>query len=468
MDGGTTWIDLTSTIGGGTSLSWSKSLNTGTSSIKFKVTNSAGDGSVETQAYTLDASAPTASVTAATIKNSAGVSTAQSSEATGNVYLVLSTDTPSDLAALEALVTGGTAKKAAVSTANTDTAITTTGLPDGTYKVYAVDDAGNVSAASSNSITIDTTAPTLAATDTASVAENTTTVKTVTATDNGTLAYSIVASGSGGGADGAKFSVNSSTGALSFSNAPDFEAPTDADTNNTYVVTVRATDAAGNTTDQTLTVTVTNANEAPTLSTITTLTGASEDTGFTIAYADLLAASNAADVDAGGTTGLLFRVEAVSTGTLTKGGVAVTAGTTIGTGESLVWTPAQDANGSGLNAFTVKAVDSGSLASSTAVQVKVDVTAVNDAPSAVSPTTGTVSTFDAANATVATLGATDVDDTTWTFSITGVTGPSGAVTNTNGTVFDLGTGGPSPRPPASPPRRCAPSARPACPPAPTR
>jgi hypothetical protein len=38
----------------------------------------------------------------------------------------------------------------------------------------------------------------------------------------------------------------------------DFETPDDADTNNTYVVTVRATDTATNTTDQTITITVTD------------------------------------------------------------------------------------------------------------------------------------------------------------------------------------------------------------------
>jgi serralysin len=66
---------------------------------------------------------------------------------------------------------------------------------------------------------------------TASVAENTTAVMTVTATDADlpaqTLTYSIV-----GGADAAKFAINSSTGALSFATAPDYEVPTDAGSNN--------------------------------------------------------------------------------------------------------------------------------------------------------------------------------------------------------------------------------------------
>ena len=52
------------------------------------------------------------------------------------------------------------------------------------------------------------------------VAENATAVTTVTATDpdaGATLTYSIV-----GGADAAKFTINATTGALSFVSAPDF------------------------------------------------------------------------------------------------------------------------------------------------------------------------------------------------------------------------------------------------------
>ncbi len=82
--------------------------------------------------------------------------------------------------------------------------------------------------------------------------------------------------------DGDKFSINPSTGALTFSIAPDFETPTDVgDTamNNTYVVTVKVTDngihgnrISSNQLSDThvLTVTVTNVNEAPTITTTET------------------------------------------------------------------------------------------------------------------------------------------------------------------------------------------------------
>ena len=51
---------------------------------------------------------------------------------------------------------------------------------------------------------------------------------------------------------------------LKFQSAPDFEAPTDSDANNTYVVQVRASDGT-NQDLQTITVTVTNANDPPVL-----------------------------------------------------------------------------------------------------------------------------------------------------------------------------------------------------------
>src|SRR3990167_2281485 len=69
-----------------------------------------------------------------------------------------------------------------------------------------------------------------------SVEENQTTVATVQAAGAGTMAYSIIA-----GLDGALFAINSSSGALTFADAPDFETPGDADEDNIYVVTIRAT-----------------------------------------------------------------------------------------------------------------------------------------------------------------------------------------------------------------------------------
>ena len=83
--------------------------------------------------------------------------------------------------------------------------------------------------------------------------ENGTAINTFEA--NETVTWSL-----NGGADASLFTINSS-GALSFSSAPDYESPGDSDSGNDYVVGVRATDPAGNTSDQTVTVTVANNQE---------------------------------------------------------------------------------------------------------------------------------------------------------------------------------------------------------------
>ncbi|NJL73555.1 MAG: hypothetical protein HC888_19535 [Candidatus Competibacteraceae bacterium] len=106
-----------------------------------------------------DTTPPTATVTATIVNNSTSVNTAQSTE-TGTIYLVKQGSTVTDKASLDTLAAGSDANSATVTTANTNTTILTTGLTDGAYKVYAADDAGNVSAASTNSVTLDSTVPT--------------------------------------------------------------------------------------------------------------------------------------------------------------------------------------------------------------------------------------------------------------------------------------------------------------------
>ncbi|MEM7579165.1 MAG: DUF4347 domain-containing protein, partial [Cyanobacteria bacterium P01_A01_bin.80] len=93
-------------------------------------------------------------------------------------------------------------------------------------------------------------APVLTSAPNPSVAENTTTVTTVTASDvDGDIpTYSIT-----GGADSSLFSIDTNTGELSFNGAPNFENPADNDGNNVYEVEVSASDSFYTTT-QTLSV----------------------------------------------------------------------------------------------------------------------------------------------------------------------------------------------------------------------
>lgn len=99
------------------------------------------------------------------------------------------------------------------------------------------------------------------ATAAVSVDENSNAVTTVHASDaavSGPVTYSLA-----GGADEAKFAINAQTGALTFIGAPNFEAPTDAGTDNVYDVIVQASDGdvSG---QQAIAVTVRNIDEAAT------------------------------------------------------------------------------------------------------------------------------------------------------------------------------------------------------------
>ena len=119
------------------------------------------------------------------------------------------------------------------------------------------------------------TAPRFTSAAAFNMAENGTAVATATAADDdpGDSAYPPTFA-LAGGADQARFSITSA-GVLSFSAAPDFEnpadvlstTPADAAGNNVYVLVVQAASGTGSrlkTADQTIRVTVTNANDAPT------------------------------------------------------------------------------------------------------------------------------------------------------------------------------------------------------------
>jgi hypothetical protein len=101
-------------------------------------------------------------------------------------------------------------------------------------------------------------APIITSADSATCPENSVFVLTVTATDadGDTPTFSI-----SGGADGANFAIDSTTGALTFATNPDFENPADSDADNLYVVQVRADDGRGGFALQTITVTITPVNE---------------------------------------------------------------------------------------------------------------------------------------------------------------------------------------------------------------
>ncbi|HMS83318.1 MAG TPA: DUF4347 domain-containing protein, partial [Nitrospira sp.] len=147
-----------------------------------------------------------------------------------------------------------------------------------------------------------------------SVAENSTAVTTVTATDadaGATLTYSI-----SGGADASKFTINSSTGALSFITAPNYESPTDSGGNNVYDVMVTVTDGVSGADSQSIAVTVTNTNDAP-VNSVPSAQSTNEDTSKVFSSAN----GNQISIADPDSSGANFEVTmSVTNGTLTLAG----------------------------------------------------------------------------------------------------------------------------------------------------
>ncbi|MBP6030511.1 MAG: SdiA-regulated domain-containing protein [Sphingobium sp.] len=76
-------------------------------------------------------------------------------------------------------------------------------------------------------------------------------------TENDALTYSI-----SGGADQSLFAIDQNSGAVSFVSAPDYETPGDADQNNVYALDVTVTDALGDFSVQSITISVSDIAEA--------------------------------------------------------------------------------------------------------------------------------------------------------------------------------------------------------------
>ena len=157
----------------------------------------------------------------------------------------------------------------------TATTITVSGLTNDilhAFELRAVSDAGDGEAVEVAATPFwANTAPRFISTATPSVAENATLAVTLQATDDD--GDTIVSFGITGGADSELFAIDDNSGLL-FEIAPNFEDPKDAASttpandanNNQYVVVVTVTSGAGDralTAEQTITVTVTDAEEPP-------------------------------------------------------------------------------------------------------------------------------------------------------------------------------------------------------------
>ena len=148
---------------------------------------------------------------------------------------------------------------------------------------------------SGESYTIDNTKPGFSAgsSNTASISEESTANNflNIDAGDDGTPGSEVsdYSLSSAAGTDASSFSIDSNTGQISLDSALDYETPSDANTDNEYELIVTATDDVGNTNTQTVTVSIINVNEAPTLDTNAGVTVDEGSTANQITNAELAA-----------------------------------------------------------------------------------------------------------------------------------------------------------------------------------
>jgi hypothetical protein len=118
----------------------------------------------------------------------------------------------------------------------------------------------------SKNIVIDTTAPTFSNSNSFSFAENTsvgTNAALFTSSETATISLLVVS-------DSGAFDLittSSNSAVVRFKASPDFESPTDSGGDNVYSITIRATDTAGNTGDQAISINVTDVVDTSSFST---------------------------------------------------------------------------------------------------------------------------------------------------------------------------------------------------------
>jgi len=144
-----------------------------------------------------------------------------------------------------------------------------------------------------------------------------TSIATIAYTDSDGATFSTYTYSITGGVDSAKFSINSSTGLLSFVVGADFENPTDSDSNNVYVVDVKIVDSGAQSDSATISVTIndtndtdiafsTGANISATAGTSSVTIAATDDAVSTITYEIISEANtNYADFNINSSTGVL-------------------------------------------------------------------------------------------------------------------------------------------------------------------
>jgi len=232
----------------------------------------------------------------------------------------------------------------------------------------------------------------------ASFAENATgTVYTATGTDpdSDTLTFAL------GGTDAGFFNINTASGAVTFKAAPNFETPADAGANNVYDITVTASDGSLSSAARAVAITVTNVNEAPSITSGGSASFAENATGTVYTATGTDPEGSTLSFTLGGTDAGFFNINTAS------GVVTFKA--------SPDFKVPADVGGNNVYDITVTASD-GSL-SSAAKAVAITVTNVNEAPSITSG--GSASFAENATGTVYTATGTDPEGSTLSFTLGG-------------------------------------------------
>ncbi len=438
LDNGSTWAAATISVGANT---WSLSGQTlaGSNTLKVKVTDAAGnDGTVSSQVYVLDTTAPAAP---STPDMTSGTDSGASS--TDNIT---NNTTPifSGTATANSIVTlydtdGTTVLGTTTSDGSGNWSITSSTLSSSSHTITAkvTDTASNESVASAGlSITVDTASPTaiaLSSNTLSNSASANTAVGTLSSTDatvGDTFTYSLVAGA--GSTDNASFSISGNS--LVATNPSALSA-------GSYSVRVRTTDVAGNYFDQTFSITVTS-NQAPVVSTPTAI--ALTDTSSTDTFSNQTGTLSATDADGiasygiqGGATGGSTVVGA-TTYDMSKLGTYGTLYVKSSDG-SYVYVPNASAiNGRLSNTsetFTLTATDNNASPATGTATLTVNITGVNDSPTDIGLTATSVSQSGGANATVGTLSTTDADtgDTHTYTLVSGAGDTNNALFNISGT-----------------------------------
>ncbi|MGE6197506.1 beta strand repeat-containing protein, partial [Aeromonas media] len=199
--------------------------------------------------------------------------------------------------------------------------------PSYSFTVVVTDAAGNASeqAVTLNINDLDEVAPTIISGATASAIDENSgagqLVYTITSTDNGDVSTGSTSYSLKAGADAALLSIDAATGAVTLTGNPDHESKA------SYSFTVVATDAAGNASEQTVTLNINDLDDlAPTITSGATASAIDENSGagqvvYTVTStdsADVSTGSTSYSLKAGADAGL-FSIDA-ATGTVTLTG----------------------------------------------------------------------------------------------------------------------------------------------------